>query len=79
MNIKPIPADYTALNLAIHILRNPYGFSEPEVREARLLAANFMEAVVKRGPRPKADREPRGAECPHCGHYCHGKSAFCTP
>lgn len=18
-------------------------------------------------------------QCPHCGYYCHGKSAFCTP
>lgn len=31
----------------LHILRNPYGFSEARVREARLEAADFIERVSR--------------------------------
>jgi hypothetical protein len=27
----------------------------------------------------KMQTDAQGADCPHCGHYCTGKTVFCTP
>lgn len=38
----------TALDGVLHILRNPDGFSEETIREARLQAADALEAAERR-------------------------------
>lgn len=39
------PADWGS-DLVIHILRNPHGFDENDVRRARLAAADALEAFT---------------------------------
>jgi len=35
-------------NKILHIIRNPYGWSEEEVRQARIAAADLIEQQAKR-------------------------------
>jgi hypothetical protein len=39
------PADWDS-DLVIHILRNPYGWHENDIRRARLAAADALEAFT---------------------------------
>jgi len=38
-----------------------------------------MRNKFKKKNNKKLKLDAQGAGCPHCGHYCTGKSAFCNP
>ena len=35
--------------------------------------------ILKKAKNKKLQTDAQGAGCPHCGHYCIGKTAFCNP
>jgi hypothetical protein len=47
----------------LHILRNPYGWSEEEQRTARQWAAGVIERLIW----TCGDMSEDGLACPHCG------------
>ena len=34
---------------------------------------------IEKRPNTQLKTDAQGAGCPHCGHYCAGKTVFCTP
>jgi hypothetical protein len=46
--------------LTLHILRNPYGWSEEQIREARLAAADLIESLERSLDFEKQKKRSRG-------------------
>ena len=46
--------------LLLHILRNPYGWGEEQVREARLAAADLIEELARSIEFEKSKKQSRG-------------------
>lgn len=39
----------------------------------------MMSYILEVKNNNKLKMDDQGAGCPHCGHYCTGKTAFCNP
>jgi hypothetical protein len=55
-------------SLYLHILRNPFGWSDEHQRAARLWAAGVIERLIW----TCGDMSEDGLACPHCGESIQG-------
>ena len=63
--------------LTLHILRNPYGWSEEQIREARLAAADLIESLERSLDFEKQKKRSRGFV--GYGLFHNGELVTCSP
>jgi hypothetical protein len=63
--------------LTLHILRNPYGWSEEQIREARLAAADLIESLERSLDFEKKKKRSRGFV--GYGLFHKGELVTCSP
>ena len=58
------------IKMLLHILRNPYGWTEDQQREHAIAAADLIEDLLKRLENEPAVERPTGLQCDSSNTEC---------